>query len=83
MNITQTIVRIVHITIDVTANSKHGTLNCGGKQKYFVFEHSKINHDCITHHYEHNKSNYKSKTAKSDSHKLNSRYQTTTFDYDS
>ena len=30
------------------ANSKHGTLNCGGKKEYF--EHNKINHDCITHH---------------------------------
>ena len=48
-----------------TANSKHGTLNCGGEKEYL--ERNKINYDCITHHYEHSKSNYKPNTAKFDS----------------
>ena len=72
MSITQTMVRIAHITIDITQPIvSHGTLNCGDKKEFF--EHIKINLDCITHHYEHSKSNYKPKTAKFDSHKPNRR----------
>ena len=72
MSITQIIVRIAHITINMTlptVNVEH--LIMGVRQKYF--EHNTTNRGCITHHYEQSNSNYKPMTANSASYRTNSR----------